>query len=99
MVFFLSGSLRQVLLYSLINKMIEKYVLLSELVYPKYFLVMNGPFREKTMILLDAINKGPDQPAHLCSLISIFVIDSVESIIHVVSNFSILAGLQRSRLV
>ena len=35
---------------------------------------LNGPPGEKTCLLGFANNKGADQPAHLCSLISIFVI-------------------------
>ena len=36
-----------------------------------------------------ANNKGADQPAHLCSLISAFVVRCLDSIIHLVSIFVI----------
>ena len=32
------------------------------------------PRHEKTLTFLHANNKGADQPAHLCSLVSVFVI-------------------------
>ena len=35
---------------------------------------LNGPRREKTCLRGFANNTGTDQPAHLCSLISAFVI-------------------------
>ena len=40
-----------------------------------------GSRREKTCVRVFAKNKGTDQPAHLCSLISAFVIHLLESII------------------
>ena len=43
--------------------------------------VIYGPQREKTCIWGFANNKGADQPAHLRSLISAFVIRFLESII------------------
>ena len=39
-----------------------------------------GPQQEKTCLRGFANNKGTDQPAHLCRLISDFVIRSLESI-------------------
>ena len=38
-----------------------------------------GPPREMNPTLLHAKNKGADQPAHLCSLVRAFVIQSLES--------------------
>ena len=43
--------------------------------------VLLGPQREKTCLRGFANNKGPDQPAHPRSLISVFVIRFLESII------------------
>ena len=40
-----------------------------------------GPRREKTCLRWFENNKGADQPAHLCSLISTFVIRLWESVI------------------
>ena len=40
-----------------------------------------GPQPEKTSLQEFANNTGADQPAHLCSLISAFVIGFLESII------------------
>ena len=42
----------------------------------------NGPRRKKTCLRRFANNKGADQPAHLRSLISAFVIRLLESIIY-----------------
>ena len=52
---------------------------------------LNGPRREKTCLWGFANNKSADQPAHLRSLISDFVICLLESIISrlVLSKFSI----------
>ena len=47
-----------------------------------------GPGRAKTCLMLYA-NKGADQPAHLCSLISAFVVHSLDSIISLVSRSEI----------
>ena len=44
-------------------------------------ILSNGPRREKTCLRGFANNKGADQPAHPCSLISAFVIYLLESII------------------
>ena len=43
--------------------------------------VTYGPWREKTCLRGFAINKGTDQPAHQCSLISTFIIRLLKSII------------------
>ena len=45
------------------------------------FIVIYGPRREKTCLWEFANNTGADQPAHLRSLISAFVIRIDESII------------------
>ena len=52
---------------------------------------LNGPQRKKTCLWWFANNKGADQPAHPCSLISAFVIRVLESIISrlVMSEISI----------
>ena len=42
--------------------------------------MLDGPQREKTCLLGFANNKGADQPALLCSLISAFVIRLLESV-------------------
>ena len=42
-----------------------------------------GPQREETCLWRFANNTGADQPAHLRSLISAFVIRFLESIIHI----------------
>ena len=43
--------------------------------------IIYGPLREKTCLRRSEINKGADQPAHLRSHISAFVIHLLESII------------------
>ena len=43
-------------------------------VYEKYGWFLNGPWREKTCLRGFVNNTGADQPAHLRSLISTFVI-------------------------
>ena len=48
---------------------------------PKLLLLVNGPSRNKTCLRGFANNKGADQSAHPCSLISAFVICLLESII------------------
>ena len=47
---------------------------LSYVQVDKYGITINGPRREKTCLRGVANNKVADQPAHLCSLISAFVI-------------------------
>ena len=47
--------------------------------FNRYFI--NGPRREKTYLQGFANNKGTDQPVHLCSLISAFVIHLMETMI------------------
>ena len=44
-------------------------------------MILYGPRREKTFLRRFENNKGADQPAHLRSLISAFVIRLLESII------------------
>ena len=46
-----------------------------------YLSFLNGHRREKTCLRGFANNKGADQPAHPCSLISAFVFRPLESII------------------
>ena len=49
-----------------------------------YFaLLPNEPRHEKTCFMPYANNKGADQPAHLCSLISAFVVRCLDSIISI----------------
>ena len=57
----------------------------------KYCAILCGPRREKTSRRRFANNKDADQPAHLCSLISAFVIHLLESVISglAMSEFSI----------
>ena len=50
---------------------------------------INGRRREKTCLLWFANNKGADQPAHPCSLISAFVIRLLESIISILATSEI----------
>ena len=47
------------------------------------------PRHEKICLVPDANNKGADQPVHLCSLISTFVVRCLESLISLVSTFAI----------
>ena len=49
-----------------------------------------GPQCEKTCLRRFAKNKGTDQPAHTCSLISAFVIRLLESIISTLATSEIL---------
>ena len=53
------------------------------------------PHREKSCLMPYANNLDTDQPVHLCNLISIFVVHSLDSIIPVVAifyNFKTLAN-------
>ena len=44
------------------------------------------PHHEKTCFMLYANNKDADQPAHPCSLISIFVVGCLDSILFVLAK-------------
>ena len=59
-------------------------------------LIIHEPGHAKMWLMLYANNKGADQPAHPCSLISTFVVRCLDSIISLVSssNFKILARLR-----
>ena len=51
--------------------------------------IISVPGRAKTCLMPYANNKGADQPAHPRSLISAFVVRSLDSIISLVSRFDI----------
>ena len=53
------------------------------------FYSVNGPGYAKTCLMPYANNKGADQPAHPRSLISAFVVRSLDSIISLVSRSEI----------
>ena len=51
------------------------------LLYPIHVITIFGPQHEKICLRGFANNTGPDQPAHLRSLISTFVIRFLESVL------------------
>ena len=57
--------------------------------YQYYVLFVYGPGWGKTCLMSSANNKGADQPAHPRSLISAFVVRSLDSIISLVSRYKI----------
>ena len=62
------------------NTLIPGHYILRQLIHLSLTCIY-GPRREKTCFREFANNKGADQPAHLSSLISTFVIRLLESII------------------
>ena len=62
----------------------------------KSFENRNEPCHEKTRLMQYVNDKATDQPAHLCSLISAFVVRCLDSIIHILAkskHFKTLASL------
>ena len=61
---------------------------------------LNGPQGEKTCLRWFTDNKGADQPAHQCRLISTFVIRFLENMIYklAISNISRKTGLSLALL-
>ena len=57
----------------------------------RWYMVINEPRHAKTCLMPYANNKGADQPAHPCSLISAFVVRCLDSIISLVSISEILS--------
>ena len=49
-------------------------------------IIAYGPDHAKTCLMPYANNKGADQPAHLCSLISTFVVCCLDSMICILAN-------------
>ena len=64
-----------------LKKLEEKQKKIEEKKFWWLIIATNGPQREKTPTLLYANNKGADQPAHAHSLISVFVMSYLESIL------------------
>ena len=63
------------------KKTLLNLVILNIIMYNCALIRLNGPWREKTSLPGFANNTGEDQPGHLPSLISAFVIRFVESIV------------------
>ena len=53
--------------------------------FPERRIQTNGPGHAKTCLMTYANNKGADQPAHPCSLITAFVVHCLDSIIPVLA--------------
>ena len=54
-----------------------------------FFRAVYEPRHEKTCFMPYANNKGTDQPAHPCSLISTFVVHCLDSLIHILAKSKI----------
>ena len=87
---FLFDSLKQVLLYVHVS-MKTVVVVLSGSFRMGYFQWL--PTSWENLTFLKANNKGADQPAHLSSLISAFVLGKYNSSTYYTQNFNILASL------
>ena len=73
-----------------------QYMLIASIVIDQHVLPLNyksqiafEPGQEKMCLMSCANNKGADQPAHPCSLISAFVVRYLDSIIYLDSKAKI----------